>query len=254
MDQKQMENSGLEEKRKRAFAFFCIGFGGLVLFIFTLVDIMEGHMLEAAVNFGMGFAFSFAYIALKKLGRDRLVYKIVLGSLGFFFFFNIHIGSGEGTALMWLYCFPPVFMFFLGKRDGTAAMTVYFCMLCLLLLNPFGIDTYAYTMAVTTRFLPSFLVVSLIAYGLEASREKYQQAVLREKQQLEAALKEIKTLSGLIPICANCKKIRDDKGFWQQVETYIEEHTQVGFSHSICPDCFKIFHPGHDYPDGEKKR
>jgi len=55
--------------------------------------------------------------------------------------------------------------------------------------------------------------------------------------QLKEALSEIKTLSGLIPICANCKKIRDDKGYWQQVEQYIKKHSEAEFSHSICPDC-----------------
>ncbi len=54
---------------------------------------------------------------------------------------------------------------------------------------------------------------------------------------LKGALNEIKTLSGLIPICANCKKIRDDKGYWQQVEQYVKKHSDAEFSHSICPDC-----------------
>jgi len=56
-------------------------------------------------------------------------------------------------------------------------------------------------------------------------------------KQLKKALSEIKTLSGLIPICANCKKIRDDKGYWQQVEQFLKEHSEAEFSHSICPDC-----------------
>jgi len=54
---------------------------------------------------------------------------------------------------------------------------------------------------------------------------------------LKGALNEIKTLSGLIPICANCKKIRDDKGYWQQVEQYVKKYSGAEFSHSICPDC-----------------
>lgn len=56
---------------------------------------------------------------------------------------------------------------------------------------------------------------------------------------LEKALAEIKTLRGIVPICANCKKIRDDKGFWHQVESYVREHTEAEFSHGICPDCAK---------------
>jgi hypothetical protein len=54
---------------------------------------------------------------------------------------------------------------------------------------------------------------------------------------LEKAQKEIKTLRGILPICACCKKIRDDKGYWQKVEVYVRDHTEANFSHSYCPEC-----------------
>ncbi len=60
---------------------------------------------------------------------------------------------------------------------------------------------------------------------------------------LQGALEEVKTLSGIVPICANCKKIRDDKGFWEQVDQYVSRHTDAKFSHSICPDCTKTLYP-----------
>ena len=60
---------------------------------------------------------------------------------------------------------------------------------------------------------------------------------------LQKVLGEIKTLSGLLPICANCKKIRDDKGYWNQIESYIRDHSDADFSHSICPDCAKELYP-----------
>ena len=56
-------------------------------------------------------------------------------------------------------------------------------------------------------------------------------------EELQAALKQVKTLSGLVPICASCKRIRDDKGYWQQVEIYISSHTDAEFTHGICPEC-----------------
>lgn len=56
-------------------------------------------------------------------------------------------------------------------------------------------------------------------------------------RELESALGEIKTLSGMLPICSSCKKIRDDKGYWNRIETYIERHSQALFSHSLCPEC-----------------
>jgi len=59
--------------------------------------------------------------------------------------------------------------------------------------------------------------------------------------ELQDALAQIKTLRGLLPICMYCKKIRDDKQYWQQVEGFISEHTEAQFSHSICPDCYKKY-------------
>ena len=57
--------------------------------------------------------------------------------------------------------------------------------------------------------------------------------------ELKESLANVKTLSGMLPICASCKKIRDDKGYWKQVESYVSEHTEAVFSHGICPECAK---------------
>lgn len=62
-------------------------------------------------------------------------------------------------------------------------------------------------------------------------------------QKLQDALEKIKTLRGLIPICAACKNIRDDQGFWHHVEEYISKHSEVKFSHGVCPDCMKKLYP-----------
>ncbi len=61
--------------------------------------------------------------------------------------------------------------------------------------------------------------------------------------ELQQALAQVKKLSGFIPICASCKKIRDDKGYWHQVEEYIRDHSEALFSHSICPDCMRSLYP-----------
>lgn len=67
---------------------------------------------------------------------------------------------------------------------------------------------------------------------------------LREKiDELRKAFDEIKTLSGILPICSSCKKIRDDIGYWHQVEVYVRDHTGADFSHSICPECMKKLYP-----------
>lgn len=71
----------------------------------------------------------------------------------------------------------------------------------------------------------------------------------KEKEKLEKALSEVKTLSGLVPICSHCKKIRDDKGYWNQIEVYIQEHSDAKFSHGICQECVKKHYPDLDIYD-----
>jgi len=65
--------------------------------------------------------------------------------------------------------------------------------------------------------------------------------------ELKGAIREVNTLSGLLPICASCKKIRDDNGYWNQIESYIKTHSEAEFSHSICPDCAKELYPDIDF-------
>ena len=72
----------------------------------------------------------------------------------------------------------------------------------------------------------------------EAEREK--EALIQE---LKTALSNVKTLRGLLPMCASCRKIRDDHGYWQQVETYIRDHSDADFTHGICPECAKRLYP-----------
>lgn len=60
---------------------------------------------------------------------------------------------------------------------------------------------------------------------------------------LQEALAKVKTLSGFLPICASCKNIRNDQGYWEQIETYVRDHSDAEFSHSICPGCMKTLYP-----------
>ncbi len=87
-------------------------------------------------------------------------------------------------------------------------------------------------------------VETVICTSKNITKRKLAEDALREEHnKLLTALKEIKILSGLLPICAACKKIRDDKGYWNQIESYINEHSEAEFSHGICPDCAKNLYP-----------
>ncbi len=98
---------------------------------------------------------------------------------------------------------------------------------------------------------PSLLERS-IRYAIE--RKRTQEERERLIFELREALAKVKQLSGLLPMCASCKKIRDDKGYWNQLETYISDHSEADFSHGICPECVKKLYPeyAHEFDSYEK--
>jgi DNA-binding response OmpR family regulator len=67
-----------------------------------------------------------------------------------------------------------------------------------------------------------------------------QKALLERNHELEDALKRVKQLQGLLPICSYCKKIRNDRNYWEQVDAYVASHSEAQFSHGVCPDCFEV--------------
>ena len=109
-----------------------------------------------------------------------------------------------------------------GKTSGTFIKKYGSCLECDVYADAIGDDK--------VRKLKE-LVIALI-HSL-----RLKQAALKE------ALSEVKTLSGFLPICASCKNIRDDKGYWNQIETYIREHSEAEFSHGICPECARKLYP-----------
>ncbi|OGU17921.1 MAG: histidine kinase [Geobacteraceae bacterium GWC2_53_11] len=92
-----------------------------------------------------------------------------------------------------------------------------------------------------TKPINPALVLLRVRNHLELKNQR--DALERRTRELEKALAEIKLLQGIIPICASCKKIRDDKGYWQQVEVFIMNHSEAEFSHGLCPACAEKLYP-----------
>ncbi len=90
-------------------------------------------------------------------------------------------------------------------------------------------------------------VKELETQAIEMRRKEDERENLVEK--LQQALTQMETLRGILPICSSCKKIRDENGFWYEIELYIASHSQAKFSHSICPDCEEEL-----YPEYSKRR
>ena len=90
----------------------------------------------------------------------------------------------------------------------------------------------------------------LLVRSIRYSRERKRAAEEKERlvRELEDALARVKTLRGLLPICAGCKKVRDDKGYWNEIEVYVRAHSEASFTHGLCPDCVARLYPGIQMP------
>ena len=104
-----------------------------------------------------------------------------------------------------------------------------------------GALDYVVKSAEAFAMMPRTVERALREWTLLTERREAVAAQQRLIAQLEEALSKVKTLSGLLPICSACKKIRDDQGYWSQVEGYIQEHTDARFTHSYCPECARKF-------------
>jgi hypothetical protein len=105
-----------------------------------------------------------------------------------------------------------------GRPQGKFIKKYGFCTKCEFFQNVIGNDP--------VHKLQELIII--LVHSLEIKRDE-----------LKDALSSIKTLRGLLPICATCKKIRDDRGYWKRIESYIKDHSEAEFTHGICPDCFQ---------------
>ncbi|MFW6245170.1 MAG: hypothetical protein ACOC36_04710, partial [Fibrobacterota bacterium] len=110
------------------------------------------------------------------------------------------------------------------------------------------------------KYATKYLTISIapIPHGAIIATQDITEQKTAEKDRLELikelrrALDEVETLRGLLPICAGCKRIRDDKGYWDHIELYISKRTQADFTHTLCPNCIRQYYPDF-YADQQKK-
>lgn len=240
----------IDEQRKRSFlALFLLTICPALLFFGLLTFANQGLTVQPlliafAVLVGLTLLLALRYIQqVLPLFRIGVLFIVSLLS------FEVAIGGGEGVAFLWLYFHPVAAFFLFGVREGLFWVLISWVSSLLLLVFNWG--PHPYELAVSLRFMVTYTLVSILAYGMESSRAQYYDQLLKEKAALEAALQQVKTLRALLPICASCKKIRDDAGYWHSVESYIGQHMAVEFSHSVCPECHTKLYgmPSHKSQD-----
>ncbi len=212
---------------------------------------------------------------------SMLVYRLNAALFGILLIYTTVLGGPDGSRILWSFTFPLITVFLLGRREGIAWSLGLFLLQVMYFLQLLPVDPgYRFSGEYQIRYLTVYVVVCAIAYWFEYFRHHYRIGIELERKrllaeqwrlqqeiserrriesekeelivQLRDALSQVKTLSGLIPICSSCKKIRDDHGYWNQLEDYLQRHSQARLSHGICPDCAHRLYPDFSLDDDPK--
>lgn len=233
-------NSTLDEEEIRKRIFFTIGIsiGTVLLFTWGIVDYYNSNIFMAVLDFFIAAVLLSSFFLQKKIRQITTIFRINLFFLSIILLIYVWTGSTQGLDLHYLYVYPIILFIALGHEEGAKWIVGFLAIILFLFFFPAVFDTHRYEPSLSARFLSSFILISMFAYIVERLRKTFYVRLQEKNDELETSLAEIKTLSGLLPICSSCKKIRDDKGYWGQLESYITKHSEAQFSHGICPECY----------------
>ena len=228
-----------DERQRRSFLVLVLLILVPVFVVFSLIDLRHGELSMAFPQLALAALFVVAVPWFRRQRSVVPVARLLLVTAVLVFLREVVRGGGEGFALLWGYLFPIFIFFVFGKIEGRRWVL-------LLLVSTAGamlLSSWQYERALLMRFFVILALASLLSYALEAARAKAARELGAEKAALTDALGQIRALTGLLPICASCKKIRDGGGDWKQLESYITERTDAQFTHGICPDCARQYFP-----------
>jgi len=237
-----------ENRRRQVYFYMAASVAIPLLFIFGFSHLMIGGGLKDAwANFlTAGILIGVCQI-LEKIENDKNLYRIAVAAITFLFLYNVESGLYKGADILWLYIYPMTALFLLGSKEGIVWSALMMGIAFAIIQFPGVLNTFDYTTEFKTRFIISMLVVTFFSWMYESLRQHFYERLQEQKNELEAASFKIKTLSGLIPICSSCKKIRDDSGYWNRIESYIQKHSEAKFSHSMCPECSDELYGNEDW-------
>jgi len=223
-----------DERLKRFFISICTAMLVPVALFFGIQDLIMHRFSEGCVVLSIGIILAALTISLNRTRAYRYTIRFFVITLSLLLFYELYIGGGNGAAFLWFYIFPSSITFLLGFREGKYWIIAQVIVISIVIFGKFG---HKYPADTSIRFISVYCVVSVLSSTLEVLRKRYFDQLVFEKKELEKAFDEIRVLKGMVPICSSCKKIRDDKGFWTQIESYIKTNSDVEFSHGICPEC-----------------
>jgi|GEM_PF-1328648 len=260
-----------EKTRLQHYTVF-LSLGIPTMLLLGLYNLVKSNYVLCILILVSSLGLTGGWYLIRHFKKGRIVYRFNSGLFALLILFMLLIGGEDGSKSLWMYTFPLIAFFLFGKNEGLAWSGGILATAILILYMPLEyFNGYKYPQQFKIRFVTTYLIVSTVTYWFEYFRQRYregmeiEQAMLGQEHRrpeheikerkktekenrllidrLRAALEEVETLSGLIPICSNCHKIRDDDGYWNHLEIFFQQRSQATFSHGICPECTRQLYP-----------
>jgi hypothetical protein len=245
---------------------------------FGVLAIVDRNYAMAALVLGSGVGLVTGWWLARKGQPVAAVYRINGLVFGLMALKAVIVGGDAHAKSLWINIYPLIMIFLLGEREGAIWSAGFLVVsLAAMTASPWLPGVHAYPHEFVVRLAVIYIVVSAGTFGFEHGRRLFRDRLLLEQRQLEEekrrlgreiqereraeqekerligelreALSQVQTLKGLVPICSHCHRIRDDKGFWSRLESYLQTHAGTQFSHGICPNCMATLYPDVAAPD-----
>ncbi|MBN1757935.1 MAG: hypothetical protein JW863_06450 [Chitinispirillaceae bacterium] len=233
----------IDEKRKRAMVIIGTLTGAPVLIFFSINDVIANDVAGFFFDTTLALLFLMFLIFSRSIRNGIWFYRILISGLITIIVYNFYAGPSGESSLVWINIFPLIVFFVLGLSEGTLWYLALTVTTSVFLFFPSYTGAYSYSEEMRSRHISAYLIISFISLCFEFLRGHFYTQLEAEREKLKEAMEKVRTLDGLVPICSMCKKIRDDKGYWNQLEQYLLEHTDARLSHGICDDCFAKYYP-----------
>jgi len=248
------------DDRKLKLLKYSILIAGMIVFFFSIFNFGRNENLIAIIELFLFFiSITIFTFTLKKKFITFNMLALLLGSYSFTIF-SFSLGRFHFTLFSWALMTIGLTFYFVEKRFANTIVSIYLAITYFLLFKQ-----YVLTDEIPTAGLLNVAALILSFTGFlhyyEATRNESEEKLLKEIglrkkievknkrliYELETSIEKVKQLSSFLPICSSCKSIRDDNGYWEQIEDYVSKHSDTQFSHSLCPSCVQELYP--DFSD-----
>jgi len=197
---------------------------------FGIFNIVRDRFIIAAMLFAGVIIIIGTRIFLSTTKNYQIAFIVVAFTMALLLLSTYITGGINNNGPLWFFAYPVAVLSLLGPKMGAIASLSLIAISLLLCVHPFSLimRTFYAPDFIFLHFC-SYLIVFILAFSYEFQKQKDR--------------KEIKELKGLLPLCSFCKKIRDDKGYWEQVDVYIHKYSDADITHSVCPECVKKHYP-----------